>query len=90
MVDVIPEPRDAVVHGDGFFELDARTGLSAGEGAAPTERWLRTTLGAATGLPLPPGARADDNVVRRSVEPAGAPGPAAGGLPPAGAPPRGA
>ncbi|MEU2339337.1 beta-N-acetylhexosaminidase [Streptomyces sp. NPDC013172] len=70
MVDVIPEPRDAVVHGDGFFELDARTGLSAGEGAALTERWLRGTLGAATGLPLPPGASADDNVVRLSVDPA--------------------
>ncbi|MEU5308164.1 beta-N-acetylhexosaminidase [Streptomyces sp. NPDC021562] len=70
MVDVIPEPRDAVVHGGGFFELDARTGLSAGEGAAPTERWLRGTLGAATGLPLPPGAGADDNVVRLSVDPA--------------------
>ncbi|MCG7207174.1 beta-N-acetylhexosaminidase [Streptomyces arenae] len=70
MVDVIPEPLDVLSHGDGFFELDAGTGLAAGEGAERTERWLRGTLGAATGLPLPPGGSADDNVIRLSVDPA--------------------
>lgn len=69
-MDVIPEPLDVLSHGDGFFELDAGTGLVAGEGAERTERWLRGTLGAATGLPLPPGGSADDNVIRLSVDPA--------------------
>ncbi|WP_217545395.1 beta-N-acetylhexosaminidase [Streptomyces sp. GbtcB6] len=68
MTDVIPEPRYVVSYGGGFFELDPDTGLAAGEGAEHTERWLRATLGAATGLPLPPGGGTDGNVIRLTVD----------------------
>jgi hexosaminidase len=67
VIDVIPEPRHVQVHGDRFFELDPGTKLVAGDGAERTERWLRATLGAATGLPLPPGE--GDDVVRLSIDP---------------------
>ncbi|WP_329454467.1 beta-N-acetylhexosaminidase [Streptomyces sp. NBC_01497] len=36
------------------FLLDARTRLAAGPGAEDVARWLRATVGAATGLPLDP------------------------------------
>ncbi|MET8390869.1 beta-N-acetylhexosaminidase [Streptomyces anthocyanicus] len=52
--DVIPRPRHAVAQ-DACFDLGPDTRLVADEGAGHTERWLRTTLGAATGLPLAPG-----------------------------------
>ncbi|MGQ4511238.1 family 20 glycosylhydrolase [Streptomyces sp. DW26H14] len=43
------------------FVLDARTRLGAGPGAQGAERWLRATVGGATGLPLdPPSAPRDD------------------------------
>jgi len=64
VVDVIPGPRHVHVYGDRFFELGPDTKLVVGDGAERTERWLRATLGAATGLPLPPGEGADDDVVR--------------------------
>ncbi|MFS8202707.1 beta-N-acetylhexosaminidase [Streptomyces sp. CWNU-52B] len=47
--------------------LDADTTLSAGPGTGTTERWLRLTLGAALGIPLPPAgahAEAAGNAVR--------------------------
>ncbi|MFI5973791.1 beta-N-acetylhexosaminidase [Streptomyces sp. NPDC051452] len=75
MVDVIPAPSGGAAYGDGSFELGPDTRLVAGEGAAGTERWLRATLGAATGLPLAPGnagdAGAADNAgdVRLSIDP---------------------
>ncbi|MEV7324525.1 beta-N-acetylhexosaminidase [Streptomyces sp. NPDC093970] len=68
MADVIPEPRSMASHGHGFFELGPDTALVARAGAEPTERWLRATLGAACGLPLPPRASADDNALRLSVD----------------------
>lgn len=52
--DVIPRPRHAVAQ-DACFDLGPDTRLVADEGAGHTERWLRATLGAATGLPLAPG-----------------------------------
>ncbi|MFD6192791.1 beta-N-acetylhexosaminidase [Streptomyces sp. NPDC060275] len=52
--DVIPRPRHAVAQ-DAYFDLGPDTRLVAGAGAEDTERWLRATLGAATGLPLAPG-----------------------------------
>jgi hexosaminidase len=67
VIDVIPEPRHVQVHGDRFFELGPGTKLAAGDGAERTERWLRAMLGAATGLPLPPGE--GDDVVRLSIRP---------------------
>ncbi|MET7320415.1 beta-N-acetylhexosaminidase [Streptomyces sp. NPDC005549] len=66
--DVIPQPRQvAAPDADAFFELGADTALVAGEGAEPTERWLRATLGAATGLPLAPGA-GGGGLVRLSLD----------------------
>ncbi|MFH8972956.1 beta-N-acetylhexosaminidase [Streptomyces sp. NPDC017890] len=65
--DAIPRPRRAAFHGDGFFELGPDTKVVAGDGTQGTERWLRATLGAATGLPLAPG-EGDENTVRLSLE----------------------
>jgi hexosaminidase len=68
VIDVIPQPRHVRVHGDRSFELGPDTKLAADEGAERTERWLRATLGAATGFPLPPGEEGDD-VVRLYIHP---------------------
>ncbi|MEV6263766.1 beta-N-acetylhexosaminidase [Streptomyces sp. NPDC051784] len=56
MHDLIPAP--ARVEGEGRcgFVLDEATTLTAGPGTEGTERWLRSTLGAAFGLRLAPGA----------------------------------
>lgn len=43
--------------------LDTDTALWAAPGTAGTERWLRSTLGAALGLPLPPGQEDGRNTV---------------------------
>jgi hexosaminidase len=69
VTDVIPQPGHVTNDGDGFFELGPGTEVAVGEGAERTARWLRATLGAATGLPLAPGA-GDDDVVRLSLDPA--------------------
>ncbi|MFJ9902772.1 beta-N-acetylhexosaminidase [Streptomyces sp. NPDC101152] len=56
-------------------ELDAGTALWAAPGTEDTERWLRSTLGAALGLPLPAGPEDAHNSVRLclddSLEPEG-------------------
>ncbi|TPQ20298.1 beta-N-acetylhexosaminidase [Streptomyces sporangiiformans] len=59
-MDLIPAPR--TVEGTGAesparrgVALDADTTLWAAPGTGTSERWLRATLGAALGLPLPPG-----------------------------------
>ncbi|WP_030242970.1 beta-N-acetylhexosaminidase [Streptomyces sp. NRRL S-350] len=54
-MDLIPAPSRAVRRPDEDFPLDASTTLTAPPVLADTERWLRATLSAATGLPLPPG-----------------------------------
>jgi hexosaminidase len=52
---LIPAPlRIEAGNGPGFV-LDADTGVAAGPGAERAARWLRATVGAATGLPLDPG-----------------------------------
>ncbi|MFV0135721.1 beta-N-acetylhexosaminidase [Streptomyces sp. HMX87] len=66
-MDVIPRPAQLTAHKGGFFELGPDTALVAGAGTERTERWLRGTLGAATGLPLAPGAR-DGDAVRLSLD----------------------
>ncbi|MEU5096091.1 beta-N-acetylhexosaminidase [Streptomyces sp. NPDC020996] len=68
-MDLIPEPRQATARADRFLELGPRTALAAGTGTERTERWLRATLGAATGLPLPPGDPGGPGVLRLSVDP---------------------
>ena len=69
VADVIPEPGLVTTSGPGFFDLTPATGLVAGEGTQRTERWLRATLGAATGLPLRAG-QTDDGVIRLGIDPA--------------------
>ena len=55
-MDLIPAPLSVELPDDGplSFRLDAGTGLTGGPGTAQVERWLRSVLGAATGLPLRP------------------------------------
>ncbi|MEU5168987.1 beta-N-acetylhexosaminidase [Streptomyces mutomycini] len=54
MDNLIPAPvRAGGDDGRGFL-IDGATTLTAGPGTGGTERWLRTTLGAAFGLPLAP------------------------------------
>ncbi|MGC9376109.1 beta-N-acetylhexosaminidase [Streptomyces sp. MH13] len=65
--DAIPRPRQVALHGGGSFELGPDTGVVAGDGTQGTERWLRATLGAATGLPLAPG-QGEENTVRLSLD----------------------
>ncbi|MEV6204287.1 beta-N-acetylhexosaminidase [Streptomyces sp. NPDC051771] len=56
--DLIPAPLTARHEGDapGHVSLDERTTLDAGPGTEGTARWLRSVLGAATGLPFADGA----------------------------------
>ncbi|MGW8062892.1 beta-N-acetylhexosaminidase [Streptomyces ziwulingensis] len=67
MTDTIPQPRRLTSLDDGFLTLGPDTAVVAGDGTERTERWLRATLGAATGLPLPPGT-GDHDVVRLSLD----------------------
>lgn len=67
VTDVIPQPQQATVREGGFLELGPDTKVVAGAGTEGTERWLRATLGAATGLALAPGAGGDD-VIRLSLD----------------------
>ncbi|MFE0812259.1 beta-N-acetylhexosaminidase [Streptomyces sp. NPDC058848] len=55
VTDVIPQPRQTSSAG-GFFELGPDTEVVAGDDTERTTRWLRAEVGAATGLPLAPGA----------------------------------
>ncbi|MEU6549659.1 beta-N-acetylhexosaminidase [Streptomyces sp. NPDC046915] len=48
--------------------LDRDTTLWAAPGTGTTERWLRATLGAALGLPLPPGPQDARNSVRLRLD----------------------
>ena len=51
--DLIPVPRSTAGHGNGVHELGGGTTLAAGAGTEGVARWLRSTVGAATGLDLP-------------------------------------
>ncbi|MFJ9961976.1 beta-N-acetylhexosaminidase [Streptomyces avermitilis] len=64
-MELIPAPRHVGEYGKPFFELGPDTRLVAGAGTERTERWLRSTIGAATGFPLAPG----DGGIRLSVHP---------------------
>ncbi|MFD9461682.1 beta-N-acetylhexosaminidase [Streptomyces sp. NPDC060027] len=54
---LIPAPRVVESAARGAFALDAATTLWAAPGTDTTERWLRSALGAALGLPLRPGTQ---------------------------------
>ncbi|MFE8016114.1 beta-N-acetylhexosaminidase [Streptomyces antibioticus] len=58
MTELIPAPR-AVTAAPGEVRLTAHSRLHAGPGAEGAERWLRTVLGQATGLPLREGREPD-------------------------------
>ncbi|MFE0700435.1 beta-N-acetylhexosaminidase [Streptomyces sp. NPDC058872] len=58
--DLIPMPVRTGGPHRGGFPLDHRTTLSAAPGTETTERWLRTTLGAAFALPLRTPVDGDD------------------------------
>ncbi|MFE9700107.1 beta-N-acetylhexosaminidase [Streptomyces sp. NPDC006270] len=53
---LVPAPRTVTRAPGGPCPLDRTTQLSAAPGTEGVARWLRTTLGPATGLPLPEGA----------------------------------
>ncbi|WP_406450639.1 beta-N-acetylhexosaminidase [Streptomyces sp. NBC_00876] len=63
-MDLIPAPVRAGGQGRCGFVLDASTIITAAPGTETTERWLRTTLGAAFGLPLAPGAEGAPRAIR--------------------------
>ncbi|MGW1808808.1 beta-N-acetylhexosaminidase [Streptomyces sp. NPDC002078] len=50
---LIPAPSRVVWNAAGRTSLDAETALEAGAGTEGVARWLRATVGAATGLPFP-------------------------------------
>ncbi|MET7593517.1 beta-N-acetylhexosaminidase [Streptomyces sp. NPDC004082] len=54
-MDLIPAPRAVTGPAAGDTVLDEATALWGAPGTEGTQRWLRSVLGAALGLPLPPG-----------------------------------
>ncbi|MFI1437634.1 beta-N-acetylhexosaminidase [Streptomyces fructofermentans] len=71
MTDLVPAPATTRVPPGpprGGFPLDAGTTLWAGPGTGTTERWLRTTLGAALGIALRPGPEHARNSVELRVD----------------------
>jgi len=68
-MDLIPTPSHSTAYAaDATFTLAPGTALEAGPGAEGAARWLRAAVGAATGLPLAPGGRSADGVVRLAVD----------------------
>lgn len=65
---LIPAPVRVGHQGRRGFLLDRATAISAQDGTENTERWLRSTLGAAFGLPLAPGSEGGDNTIRLSID----------------------
>ncbi|MFJ4922208.1 beta-N-acetylhexosaminidase [Streptomyces sp. NPDC088725] len=54
-MDLIPDPRRAwPAQGAAAYPLDGETLIEAGTGTEGVARWIRTAVGAATGLPFPP------------------------------------
>ncbi|MGW1348562.1 beta-N-acetylhexosaminidase [Streptomyces sp. NPDC002409] len=69
-MDLIPAPVHTGDDGRCGFLFDPSTTITAAPGTESTERWLRTTLGAAFGLPLAPGGEDAANTVRLNIDPA--------------------
>ncbi|WP_392670908.1 beta-N-acetylhexosaminidase [Streptomyces sp. LN785] len=69
-MELIPAPVSVGDEGRRGFLMDRATTITAQTGTETTERWLRTTLGAAFGLPLAPGVEGGDNTVRLLIDPA--------------------
>ncbi|WP_405644783.1 beta-N-acetylhexosaminidase [Streptomyces sp. NBC_00019] len=68
VTDLIPEPRAIEGPMRCGVLLDEGTTLWAGPGTGTTERWLRSTLGPALGLPLRPGPQDARDSVRLCVD----------------------
>ncbi|MER7396153.1 beta-N-acetylhexosaminidase [Streptomyces sp. NPDC000151] len=66
---LLPAPVHMDAVEDETCVLDHTTALAAGPGTETTERWLRTTLGAALGLPLPPGPAGAPHTITLTVDP---------------------
>ncbi|MEU5163554.1 beta-N-acetylhexosaminidase [Streptomyces sp. NPDC020875] len=67
---LIPAPVTVTAAPDGgSFTPGPATALAAGPGTGTAERWLRTTVGAALGLPLPPGEPGGPDTVTLAVDP---------------------
>ncbi|MFJ3794731.1 beta-N-acetylhexosaminidase [Streptomyces sp. NPDC090088] len=66
--ELIPAPARAARNTDGHMFLDRATALDARPGTEGVARWLRATVGAATGLPFPEAGEGANRVVL-SIEP---------------------
>ncbi|MER5430786.1 beta-N-acetylhexosaminidase [Streptomyces sp. NPDC002588] len=67
-MELIPAPRRIFPNSPGRDVLDEETQLETGPGTEGVARWLRATVGAATGLPLREGDNADNRIVL-SIDP---------------------
>jgi hexosaminidase len=67
-MELIPAPRNIVWKQPGRSRLGAETRLEAGPGTEGVARWLRATVGAATGLPFPERGDSPSRIALR-VEP---------------------
>ncbi|WP_328464593.1 beta-N-acetylhexosaminidase [Streptomyces sp. NBC_00448] len=69
-MDLIPMPSDATTYSadDEVFTLRPETVIAAGPGTEAAARWLRGTVGAATGLPLSAGEASGGGAVRLAVD----------------------
>lgn len=63
LADLIPAPRAVEGPGSCGFVFGADTALWGAPGTEGTQRWLRSTVGAALGLSLPPGQEGAENTV---------------------------
>ncbi|WP_225096194.1 beta-N-acetylhexosaminidase [Streptomyces sp. CoH27] len=63
MADVIPAPASVLRHSSGIARVDSGTALETRPGTEGTARWLRATVGAATGLPFPEAADRPNRIV---------------------------
>lgn len=68
VTELIPAPHH-MERTERFYELGDDFGIEAGLGTEGTARWLRATLGAATGLALPPKEGGQYDVLHLSVRP---------------------
>ncbi|MGW3718102.1 beta-N-acetylhexosaminidase [Streptomyces sp. NPDC005133] len=69
-MELIPAPVSVGDQGRCGFLMDRATTITGQDGTESTERWLRSTLGAAFGLSLPPGAEGKDNTILLRIDPA--------------------
>ncbi|MFJ6083017.1 beta-N-acetylhexosaminidase [Streptomyces sp. NPDC092369] len=63
LTELIPAPRAVEGAGRCGFPFETDTALWGEPGTESTQRWLRSTLGAALGLPLAPGREGEPNTV---------------------------